>query len=202
MRWIMAYCYNCRTEIPDDDKSKLCDHCKVFMLPFLKIVGASTSSAVRRLLSNEQNLRRRGVTDSGMQYLLNVCERHDDNKLKEREAKNARLAAEAAAEAEAEAIRAEEARRNYRNYSDIELPVDEPLVFERNGYGAHLTTAMAISIISAVALLVWFVVDFIVNKNTNVVAVIASIPTFAFAYAISVVKKSIHDLNEIKKRFR
>lgn len=198
----MAYCYNCRAQIPDDDKSKLCDHCKVFMLPFLKIVGASTSSAVRRLLSNEQNLRRRGVTDSGMQYLLNVCERHDDNKLKEREAKNARLAAEAAAEAEAEAIRAEEARKNYRDYSDIELPVDEPLHFKKSGYGVHLTTAMVVCIIAAVAFLAWFAVDFIVNKNTNVVAVIAVIPTLAFAYAIHVIKKTIHDLNEIKKRFR
>ena len=197
----MAYCYNCRAQIPDDDKTKLCDHCKVFMLPFVKFMGASTSSAVRRLLSNEQNLRRRGVTDSGMQYLLNICERHDNKKLKEREEKSARLAAEAAAEAEAEAIRAEEARRNYRDYSDIELPVDEPLVFERNGYGAHLTTAMVISIISAIALLVWFVIDFIVNKNTNVVAVIAAIPAVAFAYAIHVMKKAVHDLNEIKKRF-
>ena len=198
----MAYCYNCRTQIPDDDKSKLCEDCKKVMLPFLKIVGSSTSSAVRRLLSNEQNLRRRGVTDSGMQYLLNVCERHDDNKQKERDTKNARLAAEAAAEAEAAAIRAEEARRNYRDYSDIELPVDEPLHFKKSGYGAHLTTAMVVCIITALALLAWFAVDFVVNKNTNVVAVIASIPAFAFAYAIHVMKKSIHDLNEIKKRFR
>lgn len=198
----MAYCYNCRKQIPDDDKSKLCEDCKKVMLPFLKIVGSSTSSAVRRLLSNEQNLRRRGVTDSGMQYLLNVCERNDENKQKERDTRNARLAAEAAAEAEAAAIRAEEARKNYRDYSDIELPVDEPLHFKKSGYGAHLTTAMVVCIISALALLAWFAVDFIVNKNTNVVAVIASIPAFAFAYAINVMKKSIHDLNEIKKRFR
>lgn len=198
----MAYCYNCRTQIPDDDKSKLCENCKKVMLPFLKIVGSSTSSAVRRLLSNEQNLRRRGVTDSGMQYLLNVCERHDDNKLKERETKTARLAAEAAAAAEAEAVRAEEARRNYRDYSDIELPIDEPLNFKKSGYGAHLLTAMVICLISAVALLAWFAVDYVVNKNINVAAVIASIPAFAFAYAIHVMKKAIHDLSEIKKRFR
>ncbi|MBP3368112.1 MAG: hypothetical protein J6L71_01645 [Clostridia bacterium] len=198
----MAYCYNCRAQIPDDDKTKLCENCKVFMLPFVKFMSASTSSAVRRLLSNEQNLRRRGVTDSGMQYLLNICERHDDNKLREREAKNARLAAEAAAEAEAEAIRAEEARRNHRDYSDIELPMDEPLHLNKSGYGAHLLTAMVICLISAVALLAWFAVDFFVNNNTNVVAVIASIPAFAFAYAINVVRKTLHDLSEIKKRFR
>ena len=198
----MAYCYNCRCEIPDDDKTKLCDRCKGFMLPFVKFMGASTSSAVRRLISNERNLRSRGVTDSGMEYLMKICERHDNKKFMEREEKNALRAKEAEEAAMAAAQRAEEAARNYRDYSEVELPIDEPLNFIRQRYGAHLTTAMVICIISAVSLLAWFVVDFFVNKNTNVVAVVASIPAFAFAYAIHTLKKSLHDLGEIKKRFR
>ena len=61
----MAKCYNCGTEIPADDKLRLCDRCKSVLLPFIKFTDASTSSAVRRLIANERNLRARGVTDNG-----------------------------------------------------------------------------------------------------------------------------------------
>ena len=30
----MAKCYNCGVEIPDSDKTKLCDRCKKILLPF------------------------------------------------------------------------------------------------------------------------------------------------------------------------
>ncbi len=198
----MAYCYNCRTEIPDNEKTKLCDKCKGIILPFIKFMDASTSSSVRRLISNERNLRKAGVTDSGMEYLLKMCELHDKKKFKEREEKNAARAAAAAAEAQAEKERAEEAARNHRDYSEVELPMDEPLKLNRSGYGAHLTAAFAVSLISAVALIVWFIVELAVYNTVNVVAVIAAIPAFALAYAIHTLKKLLHDSNEIKKRFR
>ena len=73
----MARCYNCGCDIPDDDKMRLCDECKGLLLPFIKMVNASSSSGVRRLVSNEDNLRTAGVTDGGMEYLLRLCELHD-----------------------------------------------------------------------------------------------------------------------------
>ncbi len=198
----MAYCYNCRTEIPDSEKTKLCDKCKGIILPFIKFMDASTSSSVRRLISNERNLRNAGVTDSGMEYLLKMCELHDKKKFKEREEKNAARAAAAAAEAQAEKERIEEAARNHRDYSEVELPMDEPLRLNRSGYGEHLTAAFTVSLISAVALIVWFIVELAVYSTVNVVAVVAAIPVFALAYGIHTLKKILHDLNEIKKRFR
>ena len=77
-----------------EDKSRLCDNCKKIMLPFLKLVDASTSSAVRRLIQNEQNLRNMGITDSGMEYMLKFCELHDKKKLREREEKENKKAAD------------------------------------------------------------------------------------------------------------
>ena len=76
----MAHCYNCGTDMSDEDRTRLCDDCKKIILPFIKFMDASTSSAVRRLVSNEENLRNAGVTDGGMEYLLRICELHDKSK--------------------------------------------------------------------------------------------------------------------------
>ena len=198
----MAYCYNCKTEISDDDKTKLCDKCKRIILPFIKFMDASTSSAVRRLVSNERHLRNAGVTDSGMEYLFKMCELHDKKKFKERDEKNAARAAAASLEAQAEKERADEEARNYRDYSEVELPLDEPMHLNRASYGTHLATAQIVTLISAVALIVWFIIELAMYKTVNVAAVIASIPAFASAYAIGTVKKMLYDLSEIKKRFR
>ena len=89
----MPKCYNCGCDIPSGDKTRLCDSCKKFMLPFIKFMDASTSSSTRRLLSNEKNLRNAGVTDKGMEYLLKICELHDRQKLREREEREAAKAA-------------------------------------------------------------------------------------------------------------
>lgn len=59
----MSKCYNCGCDIDPEDKTRLCDKCKRIILPFVKFMDASTSSAVRRLIQNERNLRNAGVTD-------------------------------------------------------------------------------------------------------------------------------------------
>lgn len=73
----MARCANCGREIPGDDKTRLCEDCKRVILPFIKFMDVSDTPAVKRLLSNEKNLRDAGVTDSGMDYLYRICELHD-----------------------------------------------------------------------------------------------------------------------------
>lgn len=73
----MASCANCGREIPDEDKTRLCDDCKRVILPFIKFMEGSDTPAVKRLLSNERNLRSAGVTDSGMDYLYRICTLHD-----------------------------------------------------------------------------------------------------------------------------
>ena len=93
----MSKCYNCGCDIDPEDKTRLCDKCKKIILPFVKFMDASTSSAVRRLIQNERNLRNAGVTDGGMEYLLKICEIHDKKKLREKEEREAKKAAEAEA---------------------------------------------------------------------------------------------------------
>jgi len=73
----MARCANCGREIPDEDKTRLCEDCKRVILPFIKFMEGSETPAVKRLLSNEQNLRSAGMTDSGMEYLYRICQLHD-----------------------------------------------------------------------------------------------------------------------------
>ena len=57
----MSKCYNCGCDIDPEDKTRLCDKCKRIILPFVKFMDASTSSAVRRLIQNERNLRNAGA---------------------------------------------------------------------------------------------------------------------------------------------
>ena len=90
----MPKCYNCGAEITADDKLRLCDKCKSVLLPFIKFTDASTSSAVRRLITNERNLRARGVTDNGMDYLMRICEAHDREKAEEMNAYCLKMLAE------------------------------------------------------------------------------------------------------------
>ena len=83
----MARCANCGREIPDEDKTRLCDECKRVILPFIKFMEGSDTPAVKRLLSNERNLRSAGVTDTGMDYLYRICTLHDKKWQSAQEAK-------------------------------------------------------------------------------------------------------------------
>lgn len=194
----MPKCYNCGCDIPADDKTRLCDNCKKIILPFIKFMDASTSSSMRRLLSNEKNLRNAGVTDKGMEYLLKICELHDRQKLREREE---REAAKAAAIRDAEPAKlAEELfpQDDYTSLQQMELPVDEPLDLYREPYGGFLTGAMCVLILLGAAALILE----IVIGEMSIPVILCSVGLMVGGYALHVCKKLLHDLEEIKKRFR
>lgn len=192
----MAHCCNCGIEIPADDKTKLCDRCKKIILPFVKFMDASTSSAVRRLVSNERNLRNAGVTDGGMDYLFRICELHDKQKAQERKAR-------------------EEAKQNHVpepvpepvvqeeiGYSEEELPLDAPLNLRRKPYGGLLTAAEVILILAGIALIGLCVYEYIALEEINLIAPAAGIGAFFSAYVADTARKILSDLEEIKKHFR
>lgn len=194
----MPKCYNCGCDIPSGDKTRLCDSCKKFMLPFIKFMDASTSSSTRRLLSNEKNLRNAGVTDKGMEYLLKICELHDRQKLREREE---REAAKAAAARDAEPAKlAEELFQQDDSFAlpQMELPVDEPLDLYREPYGGLLTVVMcALILIGAAALILEIMIG-----GMSIPVILCSVGLMISGYVLHVCKKVLHDLEEIKKRFR
>lgn len=192
----MAKCYNCGIEISGGDKTKLCDKCKKILLPFMKFVDASTSSAVRRLVSNERNLRNAGVTDSGMEYLLRLCELHDKKRLMEREAKEAVRNAEPVPEVQQPEVIPED------KFSDIELPADEPLNFLEKPYGEHLLTAAIILLLVATALIVWFIIKIVKFDDIDMIPIAAAVGAAASAYIAIVLRKALSELEEIKKRFK
>ena len=190
----MPKCYNCGCDIPSGDKTKLCDSCKKIILPFIKFMGASTSSAVRRLISNENNLRSAGVTDGGMEYLLRVCELHDRQKAEEREA---REAAKTAAERKAEPIKKIEEIIE-KDYSELELPLDEPLNLHREPYGKFLTPVMAALILLGAAAMLYEIVFGALSLSV----ILCSAGLILAGYGLRVCRHLLHDLEEIKKRFR
>ena len=197
----MARCANCGTEISGGDKTRLCDKCKRIILPFVKLTDVSTSSAVRRLTANERNLRSAGVTDTGMEYLYRICEINDRRRLAEKEAKEAAKSAYAApAVPQQDALPAEEEEREISRPEPNEgsaAPVPR-----RRTYGTFLTAALVILIASGVAGIAWFVLRLVWENAVDAAPVIASVGSFAAAYAAYVLKKALEDLDEIKKRLR
>ncbi len=195
----MAFCYNCKKEIRDDEKTKLCDSCKRVLLPFVKFMDASTSSAVRRLVQNERNLRNAGATDSGMEYLLRICELHDKKKMEERDRRNA--ARQEAAAAELAAVRMPDPTEEF--YSEVEVPLDEPLNLIRKPYGGLLTAVQVLFGAAGVGFLVIFVlgltgetIEWQIPELCGAGACLGGI------YAAGIVKKLIRDVEELKKHFR
>lgn len=190
----MPRCYNCGCDIPSNDKTRLCDKCKKIILPFIKFMDASTSSAVRRLVSNEKNLRNAGVTDGGMEYLLRICELHDRQKIQEREAREAARAAEK---------RATEPDNNSKEpldtYTELELPMDEPLDLHRKPYGRFLPVVQyALLILGAAA----FILEIVLGETISIPVILCSVGLLVASYAVSVCRPLLHDLEELKKRFR
>ncbi|MBQ8186953.1 MAG: hypothetical protein IJ037_08780 [Clostridia bacterium] len=195
----MAKCYNCGIEIPADDKTRLCDRCKGILLPFVKLTDASTSSAVRRLISNERNLRNAGVTDSGMEYLLRICELRDKKKMQEKAereaARNAKM--QTPPQPQPDLTQDEDA-----GYMEIELPMDEPLALHREPYGKMLGVCAVLLILCGAGLIAYFAVQWLLHDALEIPCVIAAIACFAASGIVSPLKKVIHDLDEIKTRLR
>ena len=199
----MARCANCGTEIPDEDKTRLCDRCKRILLPFVKFMDVSSTSAVRRLVSNEGNLRQAGATDSGMEYLYRICELHDRRKQSDREEREARRQAQAEEQARLDAeehAREEEARR--RPMEEIELPPDEPMRLHRAGYGRFLGAAKILLLLAGLVQLAWFAVGIAAGRGWDAVpALVSGVASLVGAYAVSACEKLRDDLEEIKRRF-
>ncbi len=198
----MAYCYNCGVEIPGGDKMKLCERCKRILLPFIKFMDASTSSAVRRLVSNERNLRNAGVTDSGMEYLLRLCELHDQKRIREREEREAMRAAQQQEQVQQRYEPPVEPHVLEDKYADIEIPADEPLNYCEKPYGKFLTLMQVLFGIVGIGLAAWFGVGIFLLDTYAVGSAIGAVGAFAMIYVTGVVKKLHHDLHELKNRFR
>lgn len=194
----MAKCYNCGTDIPADDKLRLCDRCKSVLLPFIKLTDASTSSAVARLISNERNLRARGVTDNGMDYLMRICEAHDREKMAEK-AKRDALRARKNPEQTAESAPQPKAKEEYQ---EIDLPLSPPMKVHRKPYGTHLTAVMGILVLCGAGFLFWFVWQLIRTDVWEIPCLIGAVMSFCTASVCPPLNKLIHDVNEIKKQFR
>ena len=198
----MAYCYNCGVEIPGGDKMKLCERCKRILLPFIKFMDASTSSAVRRLVSNERNLRNAGVTDSGMEYLLRLCELHDQKRIREREEREAIRASQVQTPIQMPVETHVPEEQPTEKYEDIEIPADEPLCYCEKPYGKGLTLAQVLFGVLGAGLVAWFVVGIILQSSYHVGALIGAAGAFLMIYVVGVVKKLHHDLHELKNKFR
>ena len=215
----MARCYNCGCDISEDDKTRLCDDCKKVLLPFVKFMDASTSSAVRRLISNETNLRNAGVTDSGMEYLLRICELHDKKKAEETDAVDAgeeyteesgEIAEEPVNQAdvdfrtifEDEPAKAEQKPEPQGQYTDIEVPLDKPLNLIRRTYGQYLAAAEIVLGVIAAALLIWFFVDLIAWSKVDFTAIASCVGFGVGVYITDCVRRMIYDVEELKKHFR
>lgn len=199
----MARCANCGCAIPDDDKTRLCDKCKRILLPFVKFMDVSSTSAVRRLVSNEQNLRQAGATDSGMEYLYRICEIHDRQRQTQREEKAARRQAqsEEAARLEAEERMREEAAR-HGPMEQIELPPEEPLNLHRGPLGRFLGAAKIVLLLAGIMLLAWFVVRIVTHLGMDVTPLGSGIASLAGAYAVHALERIRDDLEEIKRILR
>ena len=194
----MAKCYNCGTEIPADDKLRLCDRCKSVLLPFIKFTDASTSSAVRRLIANERNLRARGVTDNGMDYLMRICEAHDQAKIEEQ----ARRDAERTPKAPPQPQPAPQPAARKEEYLEIDLPIEAPLDLHRESYGSAVGFVQILLILCGIAFLGWAVYQFVSAEIIAVPCIVAAVGSFAVSALCPPLKKLIHDMDELKKRFR
>ena len=194
----MAKCYNCGAEISADEKLRLCDRCKSVMLPFIKFTDVSTSSAVRRLIANERNLRVRGVTDNGIDYLMRICEAHD----REKAAEKARRDAQTAEKSARNQPEAPPAPPKQEEYLEIDLPMDEPLDLHRKPYGKLLPLAGVLLLLCGTGLLIWAALQWFTAQTPEIPAVITAVGAFAAAGICPPLKKLIHDMEEIKKRFR
>lgn len=209
----MARCYNCGCDISDDDKTKLCDECKTVILPFIKFMDASTSSAVRRLVSNEENLRNAGVTDSGMDYLLKICDIHDRKKAEEsaegqedEDLFDQEIEGNDDMVFDIEGTPVETAQPEQPEqpvqYSDVEIPLDKPLNIIRKPYAQFIVAAEIVLGIVAAALLVWFFVDYLAWSKVDFSAVAGCIACAAGVYLADSLRKMIYDIEELKKHFR
>lgn len=220
----MASCANCGREIPDEDKTRLCDDCKRVILPFIKFMEGSDTPAVKRLLSNERNLRSAGVTDSGMDYLYRICSLHDRKWQSAQEAKANSSTAAAFGPVDAgdkgggkritaknlpapqfgnsQPIRkaaAEEENQPADTVQDEEIQASPAVSF-----GRALPAAKWIMILAGTAALLWFAAKILTREfagesltdSIDVGALCTALSSYAGAYTAGAAGKAIRRLEE------
>ena len=215
----MASCANCGREIPDEDKTRLCDDCKRVILPFIKFMEGSDTPAVKRLLSNERNLRSAGVTDSGMDYLYRICTLHDRKWQSAQEAKaNSSTAAafgpvDAGGKGGGKKITAKNLpapqfgdsqpvqRTAAKEDPQPADPVqeEEALASPAVSFGRALPAAKWIMILSGTAALLWFTAKILTREfagesltdSIDVGALCTALSSYAGAYTAGTARKAI-----------
>ena len=213
----MARCANCGCEIPNEEKTRLCDDCKRVILPFIKFMEASTTPAVKRLLSNEKNLRNAGVTDNGMDYLYRICELQDRRRQSEQEAKAMSRTAAAYGKAVEEPDKSDRQDKPDKSEKSEKTAKDTDAQEKKNSAeepaddydeeeqerermpGAGLTAAKWIMILSGTAALVWFAAKVVtrhlvgesLTDSIDVAALAAAFASYAGAYVASAVRKAL-----------
>lgn len=224
----MARCANCGREIPDEDKTRLCDDCKRVILPFIKFMEGSDTPAVKRLLSNERNLRSAGVTDTGMDYLYRICTLHDRKWQSAQEAKaNSSTAAafgtpdggEAAGGGKkitAKNLPAPQlgdsapAPKPAKKEAEPEdsIPEEEHAEEPAVSFGRALPAAKWIMILAGTASLIWFAAKILTREfagesltdSIDAGALCAALSSYAGAYTASAARKAIQKLEEQLKK--
>ena len=219
----MACCSNCGKEIPNEDKTRLCDDCKRVILPFIKFMEGSDTPAVKRLLSNERNLRSAGVTDTGMDYLYRICELHDrkSQSAKEAKANSSTAAAYRTPDAEEKSGGKKVTAKNLPapQFGDSapvpkasnadEDPEESAAEEERAGetvltFGRALPAAKWIMILTGTASLLWFAAKILTREFAgesltdaiDVGALCASLASYAGAYTAGAARKAILRMEE------
>ena len=192
-------CANCGCEIPNEEKTRLCDNCRKVILPAIKFMEASTTPSVKRLLSNERNLRNAGVTDSGMDYLYRICELQDRKRQSEQEAKaQSRLAAAYGKPAEPSPAPAEQ--------KEADEPASLPEETEgedtpKTAPGRALPAAKWALILSGTTAVVWFAAKILTRElagesltdSIDVPSLCVSLSSYAGAYVADVMGKVLRE---------
>jgi len=80
--------------------------------------------------------------------------------------------------------------------------MDEPLDLYREPYGKLLPLAGILLLLCGIGLLVWAVLQYVTAQTLEIPALITAVGAFAAAGICPPLKKLIHDVEEIKKRFR
>ena len=88
-------------------------------------------------------------------------------------------------------------------YSEVELPADEPLKVRRTPFGRFLPSAVLALAAAGILLIVWFFVELFSAQHTvDVIPLFSGVACLFSAYVADVCRKTLSDVEEIKKRFR
>jgi hypothetical protein len=85
---------------------------------------------------------------------------------------------------------------------EIDLPIEEPLDLHRAPYGGAVSAVCVLLILCGIGFFGWAVYQYITVQALEIPALIAAVECFAVSALCPPLKKLIHDMEELKKRFR